>query len=268
MRKNMFYLLITIFLFICYLRYVESKTIFIPQKNLDIDPAYIGLAFEDVYFKTKDNLKINAWFIPADKAKYTIIFFHGNGGNIGHRLEKLRILNEIGVNVFIVDYRGYGNSQGRPSEKGVYVDAKAAYDYLIQEKIMSSENILIYGESLGGAVAVDLASKVDVAGVILESTFSSGRDMAREFYPFIPPIVFTDFFNSASKVSKIKFPKLFIHSKSDEIVPFSLARKLYSKAVEPKYFVEIVGGHNVGFLDSEEKFKNSIKKFISVLEES
>lgn len=260
----LFSVLIVVLIFI-YVKYIESRSIFLPTRELEFNPGYINLAFEDIYIKTDDGLKINGWFIPANNPKYTVIFFHGNGGNIGHRLEKISLLNKIGINNFIIDYRGYGRSQGKPSEAGLYLDAKAAYDYLINVRKINPENIILYGESIGTAVVIDLAAKVKVKAVILEGGFTSGKEMARNVFSLIPNFLFSDKFNSLKKINRVKAAKLFLHSRNDEIVPLILARKLFDYASKPKSFVELIGSHNTAFLDSQEKYISSIASFIGQL---
>jgi len=261
MFKTAVYIIIVAAFLFGYVRYTERRITFFPMKRVEFTPEVAGLSFEDIYFAARDNARINAWFIPADQARYTILFCHGNAGNIGHRLEKITMLHRIGLNVFIIDYRGYGQSRGRPSERGLYLDAKAGYDYLLNHRRLSPEQIILYGESLGSAAVIDLASKEKVAGLILEGTFTRGRDMAKRICPFLPAFLFSDSFNSLDKIKQVNAPKLFIHSKNDEIVPFAFCRKLYDTADKPKYLAELIGGHNSAFVDSREKYISSIASF-------
>ena len=219
-----------------------------------------------MYVATKDGVKINGWFIPYNNATYTLLFSHGNAGNIAHRLDKIVMLHKMGLNIFIFDYRGYGNSQGKPSEKGLYLDAETAYGYLLDTRNIAPEHIILYGESLGTAVAVNLARNVAVKGLILEGSFSSGKDMGRVLYPFIPRIFLPNIFDSWGKIKKIPAPKLFLHSTEDEIIPVVLARKLFSHAVEPKYLTELRGSHNNAFIESQEQYLSAIKAFVNNLE--
>ncbi|MBU1888379.1 MAG: alpha/beta fold hydrolase, partial [Candidatus Omnitrophica bacterium] len=159
MVKNIVYIVVAAVFMIGYLRYFEYRSLYFPTKDMEIAPGYMGFKYEDVYFKTPDNARLNAWFFPADDSTATILFCHGNGGNISHRIEKIALLNNLGLDVSIFDYRGYGRSRGRPSEKGFYADAGSAYGYLVSEKNISPEKIILYGESLGGAVAIDLAAR-------------------------------------------------------------------------------------------------------------
>lgn len=261
-------LLINLGLVVCfalgYVKLIERYQVFFPSKEVDFHPALIDLSFEDIYIKTEDRLTLNGWFIPSSSAKYTLLFLHGNGGNIGHRLEKLRLIlrayNQL--NILIIDYRGYGRSQGHPSERGIYLDAQAAYDYLLSQRNINPEEIILYGESLGTTVAIDLASKSKVKALILEGGFSSGQDMAKILYPFLPGFLFTGKFDSLRKITKTSVDKLFIHGIDDQVVPFSLGKKLYQAATGNKQLVELSGGHNSIFMDSQDKYLSSITTFI------
>lgn len=265
MVKGITYIAVLIVLVVGYVKYLESRGIYFPVRDIEFTPTLLGLSFEDVYIKTTDNIQINGWFIPGDNAKYSLLCCHGNAGNIGHRLEKISLLHKMGVNIFIFDYRGYGRSKGRPSEGGIYLDVKAAYDYLVNERKIKPEHIILYGESLGCAAIIHLAAKERVGALIAEGAFTRGRDMAKRIYPFLPSFLFSNSFDNLAKIKKIDPPKLFIHSKDDEVVPFSLAKKLYDVASQPKQFAELIGGHNSAFLDSSEKYISSIRLFLERL---
>lgn len=260
--KLFLWLIIFIILFLIWVRYLERHSVYFPMREVTATPALLELPYEEIYFQTSDNKRLNGWFIPNDRSKFTVIFCHGNGGNIGHRLEKIQILHNLGADVFIFDYRGYGKSEGRPSEIGLYQDAVAAYDYLIKVRKVSKAHIILYGESLGGAVAIDLAQKVNAQALITEDVFTSVKDMAKVAYPLMPNFILSTRFDSISKIKKVTCPKLFIHSIDDEIVPFYLGERLYNAARPPKTFLKIRGGHNTAFLDSKEQFKEGIKSFL------
>jgi fermentation-respiration switch protein FrsA (DUF1100 family) len=265
MVRILVYLVIGGLLLIAYVKYMELRGIFFPSQKIEATPAAVEISFEDVYVKTADGEMLHGWFIPHAEVYFTLLFFHGNAGNIGHRVEKIAMLREIGLNIYIIDYRGYGRSTGRPSERGLYRDAEAAYGYLVSERKILPERIILYGESIGSAVAVDLASRHPVGGVILEGGFSSGRDIAGRIYPFIPPFLVSDIFNSLLKIPMVQSPKLFLHSRQDEVVPFSLAKKLFDAAVPPKTLVELQGGHNTSFIDSSRTYLSAIFSFIQSL---
>ncbi|MCP4650727.1 MAG: alpha/beta hydrolase [PVC group bacterium] len=258
---KIFLTILAFFLFVyCYARYLERSALYYPEKEIVLKPNDVGLAFEEVHFTAKDKVKLHGWYIPAKDAQTSLIFCHGNGGNISHRMDKILLFNNLGVNMFIFDYRGYGKSKGRSSEAGFYNDAEAAYKYL-KSRGDAGRKIIIYGESLGGAVAVDLAAKVPVAGLILESTFTNVLDMAKVVYPLLPGFLVQSKFDSLSKIKTIDVPKLCMHSQDDNIVPFRLGKKLFDAASEPKQFLEIYGAHNDSFLNSEEEIKIKLRNF-------
>jgi len=227
------------------------RSIFFPMKAIEATPKDIGLDYEDIYFETRDGVKLNGWLIKNPKAKATIIFFHGNAGNISHRLEKISVFNQLGLNVFIVDYRGYGRSQGHPTESGIYKDAQASFDLLLNRQDINKDKLIAYGESIGGAVAIDLATKRKVSCLIVDSSFTCAKDLARKFYPYLPSFLFRTKFDSIDKVKNNDSAKIFIHSANDEIVPFEFGQRLYDAACPPKELLKIIGGHNSGFMESK-----------------
>lgn len=269
----MFILKITIALFLMasllllFLRCMEARILFYPLKEIASFPDPADLKFREVYFETADKIKLNGWLVFSKDAGYTVLFCHGNAGNISHRIEKIKFFNELGCDVFIFDYRGYGKSEGRPSEKGFYKDVEAAYGYLMSQGV-SWDRIIGYGESIGGAVIVDLASREKMRGLILDSTLTSIKDMIKGVYPFVPHGVFSSRFDSEAKIKTIKTPKLIIHSVQDEIVPFRLGRRLYEVSSKPKDFLQIQGGHNSNFYESEDLLRKGIGDFIKKLKGS
>ena len=254
--------LFCVFLFF-YARYIEKNSIFFPEEIIEFNPGMLNLTFEDIDFKTNDGLKINSWFIPNPLAEYTILLCHGNAGNIGNRIDRIACFHKLKFNTFIFDYRGYGKSEGKPSEEGLYLDAEAAYRYLVKEKEIPPDKIILYGASLGGAVAIDLASKVTLRALIVEGSFSSGKEMAKNLYPYLPAFIFTVKLDSITKIKKVRCPKLFIHSVEDEIVPLRLAEELYQASLAPKEFFKTYGSHNASFLENEADYKKRLSSFIS-----
>lgn len=246
------------------LRYLESRALYFPYKTLETDPSTLGMRFEDIFFETADRRKLNGWFLPAFGSTETILFCHGNAGNISHRIDKLRFFSELGLNIFIFDYRGYGKSTGHPSEQGLYHDVNAAYQYLLGRGI-ASDHIIGYGESLGGAVIIDLALRQPVKAIISESTFTNIRDMVAAHYPIIPPQILVSRYDSKQKIASIKIPKLIIHSRNDEIVPFRLGQRLFESAASPKEFLEIAGDHNSGFFQSESLLHERVAGFLKTV---
>ena len=255
------YLLILIFVYL-----LQSRLLYFPDKTIIANPGYYGLKYLDVTLKTSDNLNLQSWFIPADSAKYTLLFCHGNAGNISHRLESIKQFHELGFNIFIFDYRGYGKSEGSITEQGTYLDAQAAWEYLINEKNINPQNIIIFGRSLGAAIACDLASGKQCAALIMESAFKSVPDLGAQIYPFLPVRWLSRFsYNNLEKIRKINYPVLLIHSRQDEIIPFSHGEKLFEVANQPKQFLEIHGSHNDGFYISDIIYKKGIREFLDML---
>ncbi|MEA3560690.1 MAG: alpha/beta hydrolase [Candidatus Omnitrophota bacterium] len=219
--------------------------------------------YEDIYFQTSDSCRLNAWFIPASRSRATILFCHGNAGNISHRLEIIRLFNRLNLNTFIFDYRGYGKSKGWVSENGTYLDAQAAYDYLVSRDDVTGDKIIIYGKSLGAAIAIDLAAKTKPCALISESAFGSVLEIGRVFYAHLPlKLMLTMRYDNISKIRGLDMPKLIIHSIDDEIVPFEQGRRLFNEAGEPKEFYQMCGGHNDAFLMAKQEFKEKIDQFL------
>jgi len=242
----------------------QPSMIFYPDPTLQVSPEDWKMNYEDVTFSTSDGVELNGWFIPGSAARKTVLFFHGNAGNISHREASIRIFHDMGVNVFIFDYRGYGKSQGSPSEHGLYLDATAAWDYLLDQKKIKPENIILFGRSLGGAVASQLATQVKSAGLILESTFTSARDMAKIIMPVVSYLVVMRYqFNSISRIKNINQPLLVLHSPQDDIISYQLGVRLFKKANEPKTLVKMRGDHNNGFLRSQPEYEQALKGFIN-----
>jgi fermentation-respiration switch protein FrsA (DUF1100 family) len=270
-------MLITIFvvLFVAYwgmgviLYIMQPNFLYCPVREVVYTPDELGMDFEDVIFKTDDDLSLNGWYVPAENSKMTVLFCHGNGGNIMHRLDSINIFYNLGLNCFIFDYRGYGSSEGKPGEEGTYLDVKAAYEWLTKEKGISPNDIIIFGRSLGGSIATQLASKVQSRALIIESTFTSYVDIGRKFYPYMPVRWFARFsYRTIDYIREVRCPVMIIHSRSDDVVPFEFGLELYEAANEPKEFVEIIGSHNDGFLVSGEIYKRTWAKWLQFLKES
>ncbi len=245
------------------IRFFEQKSLYYPFSAVEITPKDIGLDYEDVHIATKDGVDIHGWFIPAKEPEGALLFSHGNGGNISHRLEKLQMLHELNLDILIYDYRGYGKSRGKPSEQGLYLDAQVTLDYLIHEKRYEPDHIIAYGESLGGAVAIQLAAGTELGGLIIEGSFSSIKDIARHYFPYIPSFIYKTRFDSVRKIRDIPVPKLIVHSIDDEVIPFKYGVALFEAAAEPKKFVILKGGHNDAFLVSRDLYLPEIQAFTS-----
>lgn len=240
----------------------QPSMIFYPIKEIEATPKEWGLFYEKVRIELADKTKISAWYLPHPEATKTVLFFHGNGGNISHRGDSLYIFHKLKLNVFIIDYAGYGESEGSPSEENLYQSAQAAWEYLLTEKKVDAENIIIFGRSLGGAVAVDLAAKVKAGGIILESTFSSVRDVADIVSPVMSHLIYLRYsFDSLKKIKKVSSPVLLIHSPADEVIPFELGQRLFESIQSKKAFLQIKGGHNDGFMNSISSYMSAIGSF-------
>jgi fermentation-respiration switch protein FrsA (DUF1100 family) len=249
--------------------FMQSKFLYEPVREIPYSPAELGLDFEEIYFKTGDRIRLHGWFVPAANAQFTALYCHGNGGNMMYFLETVNFLNKLGVNCFVFDYRGYGSSQGKPNEDGTYLDARAAYKWLTKKKGIAPQQIILYGWSLGGSIAAYLATRVKPAGLVIESAFTSFRDIGREFYPYMPVKWFARFnYPTIDYVRKVKCPVLVIHSRNDEMIPFEFGLKIYDAANEPKQFVEIFGRHNDGLLVSGEIYKKGWTNWLTFLGES
>lgn len=256
-------LFIFLFLFVLYLKYYEKKGIYFPVKNIHLTPKDIRLEFEDVYFLSLDGLRLHGWYIPSKNPIATLLFCHGNAGNINHRIEVIDLFCRIGLNLFIFDYRGYGRSEGSPNEKGLYSDARAAYAYLIGKRGLNEDSIIIYGKSIGANVAIELCSGIRPAALISESAFTSALDMGKKLFPFLPlKWLLTIKFDALSKIKYITVPKLIIHSRDDKTIPFRLARRLFEAAPEPKEFYPMYGGHNDALFLAKEEYGKKIINFI------
>ena len=248
---------------------IERNFIFFPEKAIAATPGSLGLDFEDVYFTTIDDVRLHGWFVPGE-SEVTWLWFHGNAGNISHRLDNLDILRDrLGVSVFLFDYRGYGRSEGQVSEEGTYLDAEAALAYLRSRQDVDQGKIAFFGRSLGCAVAVDLASRRRPYALILESPFTSISDMAQRTVPLIPiGALLRTKFDSLSKIDGISAPLLILHGDRDEVVPIELGRQLYEAANEPKKFYTIPNaGHNNTYMLGGEEYFAVLRRFLAELVE-
>ena len=255
---------------ICLVVYLnQAKLIFFPDPTVLFTPNNAGLEFQEHWIETSDGERLHAWWLPAvQEDAPSILFFHGNAGNISHRMDSLKLFHELGLSTLIIDYRGYGLSSGRPSEAGTYQDAQAAYDYLQKHLGIPAQRMIIFGRSLGGAVASWLASHNACAGTILESSFLSIPAMGQEIYPWLPIQWLSRIdYDNAARMPKLKCPVLVIHSRDDELIPFRHGQQLHELGSDPKYFLELTGSHNSGFIVSEERYREGLGTFLRALNE-
>jgi fermentation-respiration switch protein FrsA (DUF1100 family) len=227
-----------------------------------------GCEIEECFFDSADGVRLHSWWCRRTEGGLNdpvLLFFHGNAGNLSDRADLvINLAKRLRAQVFMVGYRGYGRSEGKPSEDGLFLDARAAWRFLTDERGVEPGRIVIFGKSLGGAVAVDVAMDAEAAGLIVESSFTSIPEMAGRHYPFVPRFMIRTQMNSLSKIGGISCPKLFVHSKSDEVVPFELGKTLFDAASEPKVFYEVVGaGHNETWLVGGEAYFEALRTFVS-----
>jgi fermentation-respiration switch protein FrsA (DUF1100 family) len=244
-----------------------NSQVFFPQERLDGGPADYGLAHDELWLETADGTRLHAWHIPAPGARALLLYCHGNAGNISHRLDRVTRLHRQGVSVFIFDYRGFGRSQGRPSEQGLYQDAQAAHAQARALAQTQGQRLVLLGRSLGGVAAVWLAAHNPVDGVILESTFTNLGAMARTIYP-LPGLesLLGGRFDSLGRMGQIKAPLLVVHGDRDRLVPLSLGQKLYDAAPGVKDFYLIQGaGHNDTFLVGGAAYFQRVTAFLDSL---
>jgi len=243
----------------------QSRLVFFPGtgREVVVTPQTYGLGFETVGIGTADGETLQAWWVPAEGARGTVLFFHGNAGNISHRVDYLLMFNRLRYSTLIVDYRGYGRSTGTPSEEGTYRDAEAAWDYLRHARLAQPRDVVIAGESLGAAVATRLAAEVGPRAVVLFSTFTSATDLGAEVYWFLPVRILSRIgYDNRENLKRIRAPVFIAHSRDDDIVPYAHGKRLYEAANEPKAFLEMRGGHNDGFIFTQPEWVAQLGAFL------
>lgn len=246
---------------------LQPKLLYSPTHEVSFTPSDIELDYEQISFPTADGLLLQGWYVPASHPDLTVIFCHGNAGNIGHRLESIKLFHDLGLACLIFDYRGYGASQGRPTEKGTYWDVEAAYRWLTEDRGVDHNQIIVFGRSLGGSIAAYLASTWPVRGLVVESTFTSYPDIGHRLYPYFPVRLFALYrYGTADYLAKTTCPVMLIYSKDDRIIPFEFGQKLFDLANEPKQLVQISGGHNDCFLVSGDAYKRAWTQWLASLE--
>lgn len=250
--------LVLVFLF-------QSHLVFFPGTGREavLTPQSYGMRFEPLQIRTADGETLDAWWVPAEDARGVVLFFHGNAGNISHRLDYLQMFHRLRYSTLIVDYRGYGRSTGTPSEAGTYRDAEAAWDYLRHARLAQPRDVVIAGESLGGAVATWLAAKVGPRAVVLFSTFTSVNDLGAQVYWFLPVRLLSRIgYDNRENLKRIRAPVFIAHSRDDDIVPYAHGKRLFEAAGEPKAFLEMRGGHNDGFIFTQPEWVAELAAFL------
>lgn len=227
----------------------EKGLIFFPMQQLEGTPRDFGLEYENVFFPAADGISLHGWFVPSSdpEEKTTLLWFHGNAGNISHRLENLALLHRyLNISIFIFDYREFGLSGGHISKAGTYLDAKGSWNYLVAERMVEPTDILLFGRSLGTALAVDLAVSEPCLGAVLEAAFTSSQDMLKRYFlGAIPPELSQSPYDSIAKIHLVRAPLLFIHGEYDEAIPVEMAQRLYERTQAPKsFYIVSRSGHN------------------------
>lgn len=241
----------------------QSGIVYQPSRELVRTPADAGMRYEDVVLQAADGVELHGWFVPAPaRSRGAVLFCHGNAGNISHRLESIAVFRALGLDVLIFDYRGYGRSGGEPAEEGTYLDARAAWDHLVGKRGVPPERVVVFGRSLGGAIAAHLAAERTPRALILESAFSSVPDLASDL-SWLPLRWIACFdYETAESVKAVKCPVLVVHSREDEVVPFAHGERIFSAAPAPKSFLEIRGSHNAGWRQSLRTYFDGLRRFL------
>jgi len=246
-----------------YFYLVQDELVYHPRRALGATPRDVGLVYQDVTLTTADAVPLHGWFVPAERARATLIYFHGNAGNISARVESIKTFHALGVNVFILDYRGYGRSGGEPSEQGTYRDADAAWRYVTETRGLAPRTIVVYGRSLGGGPASYLAARERPAGLILEAAFTSVPDVGSRLYPWLPVHWLARIhYPVQENLARVQVPVLIVHSRADQLVPFAQAERNFAAAHEPKLLLEIDGPHDGGTTATRARYLDGLEVFL------
>ena len=255
-----FSIILIYFIIVAYMYLNQRKLLYLPSENNYLDDQ-IDFNFKEVFIDVEKNLKLKAWLIENNlKNKKTLVFFHGNAGNLSNRTYKLNQLSKLDLNIIILAWRSFSGNEGEPSEQNLYNDAKKTIDWL-NSRGVKNKNIILYGESLGTGIAVELGQTNQFGGIILESPFTSMTNAAKNIYPWLPvKYLLKDKYDSEKKIKNLQIPILIMHGKKDNIVPFKMGKKLYDLANNPKFFYFTENDDHMMTFD--EKLVNTIKNFL------
>ncbi|MDO8263351.1 MAG: alpha/beta hydrolase [Gallionella sp.] len=243
----------------------QSNLVYFPEIDREVaaTPALANLQYEDLHLKTSDGIGLHGWYVPAPQPRGAVLFLHGNAGNISHRLDSVEMFHRLGYSTLIFDYRGYGNSGGKPSEQGTYRDAEAAWRYLTEQRHIPECRIVLFGESMGGAVAAWLAAHQKPGALVISSGFTSVPDLGQQLYPYLPVRWLARIrYDTRESLRSVTAPVLIAHSKEDDIIPYEHGRALYTAANPPKQFLDLAGGHNDGFIFMREAWVKVLGDFL------
>ncbi len=257
-------ILASAYVLICVMACVfQPKLVYFPGPPPSWAPDREGFAYRDLMLETSDGVAIHAWFFPAEESHGAVVMSHGNAGNVANRVPHAQAFLDAGFSVLLYDYRGYGRSEGSPSEEGTYRDAEAAYDWVVANAGVAPHRVVSYGESLGGGVALELARRREVGAVMLESAFTSIPDVGQRIYPWLPVRLMSRIvYDNAAKIAELRVPVLVIHSPDDEIVSYDFGEKLFQLANEPKQFLATEGGHNDGGFLRRAEWREAVGRFL------
>jgi len=242
----------------------QDKLVYRPYRELQATPADVGLAFQEVSFAAEDGVKLSGWYIPLAGSRGTVLFCHGNAGNISHLLEVAKGAHALNFGILLFDYRGYGESEGEPSERGTHLDAAAAWKYLVEAEGIDPGQIIVIGRSLGGPMAAKLARDHRPAALFLEATFTTLLDVGQELYPIYPVRQLSQIeYPTLDFLADVQCPVLVAHSRDDRLIPFALGRRLYEAAPEPKTFIALRGGHVAAFRTQAKVYKAGVEEFLA-----
>ncbi|MDP2795404.1 MAG: alpha/beta hydrolase [Sulfurisoma sp.] len=244
----------------------QDSLAYYPQIGREIyaTPREHGLDYEPLSLATPDGERLDAWLVPAPRSRGVVLFLHGNAGNLSHRMDSIVMFHRLGYSVLIFDYRGYGRSTGKPSEAGLYRDAQTAWDHLTRQRGIPPGRIVIFGESLGGAMAAWLAARERPGALVLSSVLISAPELAADLYPWLPTRWLLRMrYDTRAALAEARCPVLVAHSPNDEIIPFRHGQTLFEAAAEPKVFLPLAGGHNDGFIFMRAEWVNVLAGFLN-----
>ncbi len=251
-------------LYVAAIYFGQSGMIYHPTRKVFATPADVGLEYEDVALHTEDDLKLAGWFVPSEPERAVVLFCHGNGGNLAHRVDTVRVFHALGLSALLFDYRGYGGSEGKPTEEGTYLDAEAAWRYLTEDRGVDPARILIIGRSLGAPIASHVAMNHTPGGLSVEAGATSVPDAAETMFPFIPVRRICRFsYDAQTYVARVNCPVLVAHSPEDKAIAFRFGQKLFDVAPEPKRFLELSGGHMEGFVMPGSVYPAGLDAFVT-----